>query len=130
MTTAGIYGAGLEDFLLKALAISVGGSILLEGAALSGAKALGESQTTASKVAKCALAAIALIGAFAATVGLGISAFGFAGCFPSLVCKGLAVQVGYFAGAVVALSAMLIHRKAFQWSGLVTQQGELRDRAI
>lgn len=128
--TVGIVGAAIGDLILEGLTIAVGGGVLLEGAALSGAKALEKSQATASKVAKCALAAIALIGAFAATAGLGLSAFAFAGYFTSLACEGLAVPVGYFAGAVVTLGAMLIHWKAFQWSGLVTQQDGFRDRVV
>lgn len=128
--TGRIAGAVIGEMILKGLAMTVAGGILLEGAALSGAKALKENQATASKVAKCVLAAIALVGALAATVGLGLSVTLFIGGFTSLVCEGLALPVGYLAGAAVALGTTLLHWKAFQWSGLVTRQGGLRDRAI
>ncbi len=128
--TGRIAGAVIGEMILKGLAMSVAGGILLEGAALSGAKSLKESQATASNVAKWALAAIALIGALVATVGVGFSAFVFASGFTSLVCEGVAVSVGYLAGAAAALGTLPIHWRAFQWSGLVTQQDGLRDRAI
>ena len=122
--TGAIAAGAIGEMVVKVLALSAGAGILLEGAALSGARALRENQATASKVAKCVLAVIAVAGAIVATAALGFSAtLLVVGLVVSVtsVTKGPILLVGCYAGAAVALGTLFIHWKAFQWSGLVTQ---------
>lgn len=115
-TVGSIASAALGKMVVKGLAMSIGAGILVEGAALSGAKALKENQATAAKVAKYALGVIALIGSLSATVGLGVSA----SLFVDVVFKG--ASLGKVVGAFVALGTLHFHWKAFQWSGLVVER--------
>ncbi len=113
--SAGI-GAAIEKIVLTGLGIAVGGGILLEGAALSGFRALKDNQTTAAKVAKCILAVIAMVGAIAASAGLGFSAALAVGVISG---GALTTEVFFILGALVAAGTMPLHWKAFQWSGLI-----------
>jgi hypothetical protein len=96
----------------------VTGGVLLEGAALSGAKALKENQTTAAKASKCVLAVLALIGALAVSVGLGLFSAMFIANFPYSISE-QAEKIGFLAGAAVVLGTLSLHLKAFRLSGLI-----------
>lgn len=120
--TGRIAGNAIAEVFVKGMALIVGKSILLEGAALLGASVLKESHTTAAKVGKCVLAAVALCGAFVATTSLGFSAMIIIGAGIYTVSERLAGPLGCVLGASLALGTLPFHWKAFQWSGLVAQQ--------
>ncbi|MFZ4773136.1 MAG: hypothetical protein ACOYK9_04010 [Chlamydiia bacterium] len=111
----------MEDLLLKGIGLSVAGGALIEGTALLSAKLLKGNQNTAAKIAKFALASIALSAAFSLTVVAGFSSTLAVGGLISLVSEKIAVVIGGIIGVSVAAATLPIHWKAFQWAGLLNK---------
>ena len=110
------YGPGFGLAISKVLTGCVAGAAVVEMASLSGIKALSDTQTTASKVMKYCLAAIAIASAVFVTLGAGLAPLACAEY--QIVSLGFNEAVPFLFSLITATSTIPLHWKAFRSSRL------------
>lgn len=107
-----MFGPELSVSIAKAMLGASSLAILLEGASLSGIKSLANTKKTASKITKCALAALAFIAGIFVTLGITFSAPIVLAHF----CPSIMVIPPSIALAATAIPIVYAQIKAFRWA--------------